>query len=131
MRAKEKKKTPVAKFFFFLSLSPPLSLSGGGGREVAESLAPLKIITFHAEMTGGRFSSALCVSEIKRGLTEAAGRHGCCFHHAVLFSQLSQSAATLDDAPTVGEDDGRKKKIGGKPVAQVLIKDQRWFGLEA
>lgn len=74
LRRKEKKKTSGKSFFF---LTPePIRLARPRG---AESLAPLKIITFHTEMTGGRFSSALCASEIKRGLTEAAGRHGCCF----------------------------------------------------
>lgn len=74
----------------------------------AEPLAPLKIITFHAEMTGGRFSSALSVSEIKRGLTEAAGRHGGCFITPYCFSLLSRSASDAGRC----SDKGGKKNCG-------------------
>lgn len=100
-----KKKKPQWQSFF--SPPQPIRLARPRG---AELLAPLKIITFHAEMTGGRFSSALCVSEIKRGLTEAAGRHGCCFITAYCFSLLSRSAS---DAGRCSDKGG--KKNCGKP----------------
>lgn len=49
---------------------PPLSLSGW---LVAEPLAPLKIIIFHAAMTGGRFFPGSLRPGDKKGAGEGGG----------------------------------------------------------